>query len=434
MLTDVIIILFQLSLSKPDMGSLTTLPPQNGIFNGSSTRSSGTSEAATATSTSDAPKKGEHIKRPMNAFMVWSRMERRRISQENPKMHNSEISKKLGVMWKTLGENEKQPYKDEAKRLRANHMSQHPDYKYRPRRRHKAMEKQKKTGPAINIFGKTGMNENGFFSLRHPSAANTQNTDYRAFNSATTHPSFEFFNHSNRFQQHYQAPYNLHQFPQNPYDEYNRTNRQAYEGFHHATQSGYATSIPSTTNVSTASSSFYPPGYHQTTETDNKADIRPSNFSVAAAMASFAYRGTGECSLNSWWKERLQSTSEPTENFGQIPNRWRQALDPSEEALNAYFGNVFGQGSCQQDTEVPSPSSSSGHDYHQRQPANPLLTSSQHGLLQSAIPLPPSTAAHVNEIQGDSLYTGFTNMTVPPPSRDSAVNELESVYSPTHSF
>jgi len=67
----------------------------------------------------------------MSSFQI----ERRKIAEVAPDMHNAEISKQLGGRWRLLDEVERQPFIEEAERLRLLHLKEYPDYKYRPRKK-----------------------------------------------------------------------------------------------------------------------------------------------------------------------------------------------------------------------------------------------------------------------------------------------------------
>jgi len=83
-----------------------------------------------------------HIKRPMNPFMVWSQIQRRIICEKTPDMHNAEISKNLGARWKDLTEVQKQPFIEEAERLRKLHSLEYPGYKYCPKKKQPKSQKR----------------------------------------------------------------------------------------------------------------------------------------------------------------------------------------------------------------------------------------------------------------------------------------------------
>ena len=92
---------------------------------------------ASSTPYTDATKRQPvvHVKRPMNAFMVWSQIERHKIIEESPGCNHAEISKLLGKRWRGLSQAERNPFIEEAERLRQLHMAEFPDYKYKPKKR-----------------------------------------------------------------------------------------------------------------------------------------------------------------------------------------------------------------------------------------------------------------------------------------------------------
>lgn len=91
-----------------------------------------------------------HVKRPMNAFMVWAQEARRKLSCTNRQVHNAELSKSLGRIWRGMTEEQKRPFMERADHLRRKHKQEYPDYKYQPRRRKENVKTVGKPNP-VNL-------------------------------------------------------------------------------------------------------------------------------------------------------------------------------------------------------------------------------------------------------------------------------------------
>ncbi|KRX65378.1 Protein capicua -like protein [Trichinella sp. T9] len=80
-----------------------------------------------------SPKKArdsDHIRRPMNAFMIFSKRHRPLVHQRHPNQDNRTVSKILGEWWYALGPEQKQEYHNLACQVKEAHFKAHPDWKW----------------------------------------------------------------------------------------------------------------------------------------------------------------------------------------------------------------------------------------------------------------------------------------------------------------
>ncbi|NWI61734.1 SOX30 factor, partial [Calyptomena viridis] len=96
--------------------------------------------------------KSGRVKRPMNAFMVWARIHRAAVAKANPGANNAEISVQLGLEWSKLTEEQKQPYYDEANKIKMRHREEFPGWVYQPNK------KKCFPPPAAAVFSGTSQN------------------------------------------------------------------------------------------------------------------------------------------------------------------------------------------------------------------------------------------------------------------------------------
>ncbi|PSN51999.1 hypothetical protein C0J52_06119 [Blattella germanica] len=102
-------------------------------------------------------KERDRIRRPMNAFMIFSKRHRALVHQRHPNQDNRTVSKILGEWWYALGPEEKQKYHELASEVKEAHFKAHPDWKWCSKDRRKSSTSSCKGEPR----GKLGSIDEG---------------------------------------------------------------------------------------------------------------------------------------------------------------------------------------------------------------------------------------------------------------------------------
>ncbi|UJR20591.1 hypothetical protein I4U23_023716 [Adineta vaga] len=130
------------------------------------------------------------IKRPMNAFLLWARGERKRVSSDGYGVSQTSLSKLLGETWRHMSVEEKQPFLDMAETLKRQHHIDHPDYKFKPKQRSTAAATNKSSPPTTTIKKNYSYTSQQQYSSVAPSptSCTSSSSSLSPISSAAPHP------------------------------------------------------------------------------------------------------------------------------------------------------------------------------------------------------------------------------------------------------
>ncbi|XP_056597016.1 protein capicua homolog [Triplophysa dalaica] len=147
----------------------------------------------------DKKREKDHIRRPMNAFMIFSKRHRALVHQRHPNQDNRTVSKILGEWWYALGGKEKQKYHDLAFQVKEAHFRAHPDWKWCNKDRRKSLSEGRGT-PGAKEARERSMSEstegNSASQGPEPKGAGPSWTSPRGDGHAGQHQRPRAFSHS----------------------------------------------------------------------------------------------------------------------------------------------------------------------------------------------------------------------------------------------
>ncbi|CAF1219492.1 unnamed protein product [Adineta steineri] len=124
----------------------------------------------------------------MNAFLLWARGERKRVSSDGYGVSQTSLSKFLGETWRHMSVDEKQPFLDMAEALKRQYYNDHPDYRLKLKQRSTTANKtiaRKHHSPTAQRQLST-MNSSSYYSSFSPLFANEQQQQQQQQSSSSS--------------------------------------------------------------------------------------------------------------------------------------------------------------------------------------------------------------------------------------------------------